>query len=405
MRPIVAAVIMLLALAGCGEGGEPAGSPEDTARRYVASLNHKDGTRFCSLVAPYIAGEFDLGAHELWGREEEKVEKKLKVDGGCALFVTAYTGYIDDPGEQWTRADVLSAGPARREGKLMAVPLRLRHHYVDTNENTRSEKEEDEVVYLARFDGRWHVARLSVVAHHASLATSGDSTGATGPPDVKAEQARYDALKAKTGDREARERDAYAQPSGKVGCEGREGRITDPAGDLEDQGQGNRNPHPDAPEADLRSATIVPTTDRFCVTVELGSAPSGELALSLRVRNHSAPGSDDGTPEFLATVTAERRDDGKWRVSSGKNDDGHPRLIPGAVSEDGARVSFAVERSDVQYADQLPPTGDFAWSVDSLAPRLDQDSVFADSAPDGYGVVYPSNRNCGVSTHGGCSTG
>jgi hypothetical protein len=318
--------------------------------------------------------------------------------------VTAYTGYIDDPGEQWKRADVLSAGPARREGSLMAVPLRLRHHYEHTDLHTTSQKEEDDVVYLARFDGRWRVAQLSAVAHHASLATSGDSTGATGPPDVKAAQARYDALKSKTADRAQRERDAYTQPGGRASCEGRDGRLTDPAGDLKDQQQGARNPHPDAPEADVRSATIVPTADRFCVTVELGAAPRGELALSLRVRYHSAPGSDDGNPEFLATVTAERRDDGKWRVSSGKEDDGHPRLVPGDVSEDGRRVSFAVKRSDVQYTEDLPPTDDFAWSVDSLAPRLNRDSVLADSAPNGYGVVYPSNRSCGVSTHGGCAT-
>jgi hypothetical protein len=91
--------------------------------------------------------------------EEPKAEKKLKVDSGCALFVTAYTGCIDDPGEQWKRADVLSAGPARREGSLMAVPLRLRHHYVDTDQNTRREKEEDESSTSRGSTGRWRVGR------------------------------------------------------------------------------------------------------------------------------------------------------------------------------------------------------------------------------------------------------
>jgi hypothetical protein len=232
--------------------------------------------------------------------------------------VTAYTGYIDDPGEQWRGTDVLSAGPARREGSLMAVPLRLRHHYVDTDQNTRREKEEDDLVYLARFDGRWRVARLSAVAHHASLATSGDAESPTGPPDVKA-------LRAPLRRAEIEDRRPRAAGAGRIHAARRRRELRGPRRAPHRPGRRPRRPAPGRPQPAPRRA--------------------------------------------------------------------------------GGRCAVAIKRSDIQYAENLPPSGDFVWSVSSLAPRTDQDSVLADDAPDGYGVVYPSNRDCGIGTDGSCSTG
>jgi hypothetical protein len=363
----LALLAALVVLAGCDSdggapgapsdaGGSPAqtgGSPEQTAREHVEALGAGDGSRFCALLAPYIRGTLELAAHSYWGARERQAARDAGSEPGCPLVVETFTGRRDEAGLRWRRADVLAVGTARQEGELTAVDLRLRHHYAGRGSQTESDR-----VYLARFGGDWRVAKLSAVAERAKLAGFTRDSPA-GPPDIRAEQARYAGRKAEYDARQRRERGTFHKPGRRAGCAGRLRRVADGAGDVTYQSA----PQPvDRPAADIRSAALAATRRSLCLTVELGARPDARMFVLLRL-----PGA--------APITADRREDGVWRIISGEDERGHPRVIQGRVGERGRRVSLVVRR-------RSPLPQRFPWGVELLTPDVDAGQMLVDRTPE-----------------------
>jgi hypothetical protein len=357
----VALFAALVAIAGCDSNdGSPAGersqtehspaqagnSPERTAHAYVEALSGKDGRRFCELLAPYVAGTLDLAARSYWG---------ARLRGpGCPRLVEKFTGRDDDPRRRWRRADVLDVGAPRAQGALTVVELRLRHRYA----GGRARVEPDRL-YLARFGGDWRVAKLSAVAERARLAGFTRDTP-DGPPDLRAEQARYAQLRDKYVAQQRRERGTFHTPGRLAQCRGPGRHVADSAGDVAYQ-SGPPQPVPE-PEADIRSATLVTTTRVLCLTVELARRPRGRLFMQLWTAGH-------------APITADRREDGVWRTISGEDERDHPQVIDATVGQQGRRVSLRVRRGD--------RAGRFQWGVMLLTPDMDAGQMLVDRVPDG----------------------
>jgi hypothetical protein len=184
MRWGVAVVVgsLALGLGGCGEspsGSGPSLSPGETARAYVEALNTKDGARFCSVLAPYLAEFYRDYAEQLFaGERAQRVKRRLGLEG-CPLMIRVQIGYMDDGGDQWQRADILRLRVHNR-GEVATVKMRLRHHYRGYPDGgARDSRVEEEGLYLVRLAGRWKVAKLSAVADKASLMPDEDAA-----PDV-----------------------------------------------------------------------------------------------------------------------------------------------------------------------------------------------------------------------------
>ncbi len=126
---VAAGMLVVTAAAGHAMGGREPGayppdrslSPADVVRAYVDAINRRDGARFCSVVAPWISGRFDL-----WGNDpDSSVLRPIE----CPQIVSGLIGYIEDccP-PKFVSYEIVRLGPSSTDGGLQRVDVELRVH-------------------------------------------------------------------------------------------------------------------------------------------------------------------------------------------------------------------------------------------------------------------------------------
>lgn len=372
-------VMAMLMLSACGNDGGGAGAageypgdpdlgPEAVMRAYVEALDERDGERFCTVVAPYIAGRFDLVT--------SNPDSLFRNMDGCPDFVSAFIGYVEDccPPE-FKGAKVERIDAVEKHGELRMVRGRVRVQIVQ-NQVPRTEVV-DAVVWLARLAGAWRVAKLEEVASLASIRTEADgpSPDFAPPPDVAAEQREFAALVA-TGKQQVERHEASYQPVGLVTqCPGG-ASVDDAEGDQIWNGAATKSGDPPrVPGGDLLGVDVVVKGERVCVRWRLAGAPDPPISLSY----HHRTGPTAGT--FSQGFDVEIREDGTARVTSGEDDDGRPIAVSADVGADENSVSLVLDAESFRAGQANwasatpPPLKRFGFSAGTVASVDDSGSV------------------------------
>lgn len=366
-------LVLALTLGACGGGdgssgdhpGDPDLGPREVVRAYVRALDERDGRRFCELVAPYISGRYDVIARD--------PDSGYTGSDGCAGLVSAQIGYVEDccvP--EFVRAKVERIGAVERHGELRAVRARVR---VLVLEESRPRTERiDEVVWLARLDGAWRVAKLEKVADLASIGGPGEATSV--PPDIAKELRAFAAL-TEAAERREDEHEASYQAL-------REAADCTPGTSVEDAESDQiwnaaatkSGDAPRVPGGDLLGVEVGVDGERVCVRWRLAGAPERPMALSYHHR--MGPTASAG---FNQSFEIEIRDDGTARVTSGADDDGRPIAVPAEVGVDDSSVTVALGAESFQAGQaewdspKEPPMKEFGFSAGTVAKAGKSSSV------------------------------
>jgi hypothetical protein len=375
--------------------GEASLEPAEVARAYVEALDERDGERFCGLVAPYIAGRYDLATRD--------PDSLLRDMDGCPEVVSKYIGYIEDccPPE-FQGAEVERIGGVEEHGELRMVRARVRLQLVE-NDVPRTETL-DAVVWVARLDGAWRVAKLEEVARAASLhmprlpdegQVPGDED-AQAEPDVAMEERAYLAVVERERRRGA-EREASYQPPGELSdCSGG-ASLADPEGDQYWSGAATKSGGPPrVPGGDLVGVDVAVEGETVCVRWRLAGTPEPPVALKYIHRGPGASG-------FFQPFTVELREDGTARVTSFEDDDGRLIAVPAEVGGDGSSVSVvlsleAFRAGQAEWRSRRdPPLQGFGFSTTTIAAAGESSSVLDDlgSAPSAT-FGYPDGGLCAL---------
>jgi hypothetical protein len=121
---------------------------ERTVRQFIAALDARDGARACSLLAEGVLDTVELP----------------EPGGDCATSLTASIGYRDPRGlPVWDSAELTQVRFQRldREGATAIATVATR--FADREEVSI----EDDVIYLARGDGGWLIAKPSSTLYRA----------------------------------------------------------------------------------------------------------------------------------------------------------------------------------------------------------------------------------------------
>ena len=406
------------ALGGDPYPGDPSLDPVGAARAYVESIDRRDGKRFCSLVAPYISGRWDM-------RLNDPASRALP-GTNCPKLTSDLIGYREDccP-DEFLHARVRKAAAPRVEHGLTRVDLTID---LEINEQGGSVYERHRVkplrdtVWLVRIGGAWRVSKLSAVARAASLYVPRDGGAAPEnpltPPDVEAEQRSY-AADLEELRRLLREEDESFKPAGNpADCEDAL-ELSDPAGDVRDR----RLPEPSVPppgagRADIRSFRIAARGERICAEWKLAGDAGDGLMISLGINGippggarpagqppgvvpppSAPPGNSPQARPFLQKFAIELRADGTGRVTSGEDDQDRPVPVPAELGVDGSRVTLVIDRESFERGSPSPiskgppPFGAFIFESETITrmgpKRALQDRVGTPTEPR---FEYPSGR-------------
>lgn len=408
---IVAATATALLLGGCGAEhgdrgtrsasaapgdypGDPSAGPEDVVRQYVTALNDRDGKAFCGSIAPYVAGLFDIAGRA----PDNDLPKKLS----CPQFIRAFIGYVEDccP-PRFVRADVGSLRSSRK-GDLVRVDAEITLHQKDTGRGDHPVTHRlHDVIWLARLDGAWRVARLSAVAGAASISTPfasndvDDQVPLTRPPDVAALQRAYERRLAANRSYLRRRTASFKAPGRAASCP-RGVTIDDPEGDVGEGAQGARRV---PARGDLRSVSVAVERGRgLCLTFRTAADIRGPMRFDF-----GAFSFDFRRSTVDPVVEVEMRADGAARVTNGRGNEDKPTVVPAALGVEGKRLTVriagpALDARARRLHVSLPPfrLTRFAFNADTVVGADTRgevrDQLGTGGEPGTH--VYPGGRSC-----------
>jgi hypothetical protein len=289
-------------------------------------------------------------------------------------------------------------GEAVPHGDLRAVDLTIRVEVVEDGA-TRVERLSDRV-WLARLDGAWRVAKLSAVAHAASLSmprfddeqVSGDAEDDLAEaPDV-AEEQRLFAVAVEAFHRRGEERKAsYGSVGAAADCSGGLS-VPDDKADQDWNGGGLPEDPPQIPGGDIRKVSVVVRGKQVCVRWDLAGAPKAPLVLKYGHRKGPTAG------QFF---DVELRQDGSARVTSGEDDEGRPIPVPAQVGTDDTAVTLLLDPRSFRAGQgesakpKAPPLARFGISAGTVAIAGDRRSVLDQLGPESSATFrYPDGGIC-----------
>jgi hypothetical protein len=368
-------------------------SPEQIVRGYVEALNKRAGRRFCGLVAPYISGRFEVA-----GRDPEGVFHGRE---GCPEIVSGFIGYIEDccP-PKFLSASVRELSIGSEQHGLVPVQLKLTIAQEDTATDRKKEQALDDTVWLARFRDGWRVAKLSAVAHAASLQGVAEGEDVLAPPDVAAETRRFARELEKYLKHLRTRRASYASAGKLADCSGGLVVKDDPDDLVDYRFPAPKTRPPLAGHLDLRSVTVRSRNGEVCLAYETAATAKGPADFDFNLRDSAA-----GT-RFIQLFHIELRRDGSTRVTSGEDDDGHPIPVPARVGREGNRLTVVLDRASFATGKPSPtstgrpPLAHFVFMA-GVAGEVEGGRVLRDdlgrSRPQlQYG--YPDGKVCGLAS-------
>jgi len=370
-------------------------APRQVVRAYVEAVGEHDGKRFCALVAPYIAGRYDLVLRD--------PDDGIPGVRGCADYVGRFIGRTEDCAPRLFRgARLVAIDDLQRRGELRVARARIRVRWEDTCRDRTRTKTLLDHVWLAQLDGAWRVAKLGELADAASLvmARRREETSVPGdarpeaPPDVEAEQLAFSAW-ADSFEQSLDEREADFRPPGEPeSCTGGVS-IGDDRNDqtLEGVAAHRRDDAPHLPAADLIGMDVAAEQGTVCVRWRLGGEvdPPFELTYSHLDRSSG----------YSATFLVELLEDGSARVSAERDVHGDPIALPAEVGSHGNAVSMVLdpesfEKSRPYESPHTPPQLEsFAVGGDVGKPLTGPESVHDPLGRlPGSAFSYPTGRAC-----------
>jgi hypothetical protein len=371
--------------------GEPSLEPADVARAYVEALDKRDGRRFCGLVAPYIAGRYDLAVQD--------PDSILREIDGCPEFVSSFIGYIEDccPPE-FKGASVERIDGIEERGDLRMITARVRLELVE-NDVPRTETV-DEIVWVARFGGAWRVAKFSEVANAASLQMprfdeEGEFPADADPaaePKIAMEQRAFAALVEQAEQRSVEREASYRPLAEAADCSGG-ASVKDSAGDQDWNGGGSGEP-PRVAASDLLGVDVRVKGRDVCVRWKLGGTPTSAIGVKYIHRVGQGGG-------FLEGFEVEIRGDRTARVTAGQDDDGHTISVPAEVGADDRSVTVVLDAESFRLGQAGwssktdPPLERFGFSASTIGKAGASRSLL-DNLGSGPGETfrYPDGEVC-----------
>ncbi len=375
MRLLAAASCLGLALlvAGCGGGDEgtsaaagdfgayPADESldeEGVVRAYVDALDTRDGERFCSVVAPWISGRFDIQGTE----PEAPLSRPLP----CPDFVSGFIGYIEDccPPE-FHGAEVVDVGELERRGDVVGVPITVE---LELEQDGREYTEPlEDIVWITRDADAWRVATLSSVAAQASIVLESEPDFDV-PPDPAAEREAF-AAEVESALRRREEYEAsYREVSGEASCPDA-ARYADTGRDVEEyRHPAPPPPTPQLPAADLRAVHVHAADGRICALFELSGDIQTGTTFDFVIES---PDFDWGVSGFSQGFEVDLRTDGRARVTSGRNDERRAISVPAEVGRDGPRLALLVDAESFSTGEPFPGSVTPSSPLDRFNLRAD----------------------------------
>jgi hypothetical protein len=357
---------------------------------YVDALDRRDGKAYCSVVAHWISGRFDL-----YGADPEA---SLTRTITCPEFVHGFIGYIEDccPPE-FIGARVTDVGDVRKEGDLLRVPFTV-ELVLEENKLQRKEPLED-TVWLIRDRGAWRVAYPSLVSRAASIGLDSE-TDYTRAPDVAKLESQFVAQRDELEQRVAAREASYRPVGDAVSCDGGL-RILDPASDIDDwQHPAPPSPTPQPGYADLAAVLVDSGSKSICLQWELAR----DIRLPATFDAFLSNSFHDGDPYQSFEIDVRR--DGTARIVGGTDVNRHEYTVPGRFGISGNAASlvvdeetFAVARQHRAYVQYKPVfalgTERFAFGlgvkVRLSAKRQLHDFLGTESAGR---YIYPTGEPC-----------
>ena len=303
---------------------DPSLDEREVVEAYVQALDERDGVRFCSLVAPWISGRFDIGGTD----PDASLQRPVR----CPELIAGFIGYIEDccP-PKFLGAEVTDVGELDRRGDVVGVPITVTLSLEDTGNHHKYEEALDDVVWVTQDSGAWRVAKLSKVAAAASMALA---------REVEAAEKR----------RRLRE-EAYREVKDTASCADAR-RYPDALKDVVDyRHPAPPTPTPQLPAADIRAVQVDAARGRICVVLETAGAIRHRTTFEFAIESSDF---DWGRSGFAQSFEVELRADGRVRVSSGLDDDRRSVSVPAAVGLEGNRLMATLDRASFAAGRTLP---------------------------------------------------
>jgi hypothetical protein len=318
----------------------------EVVEAYVEALDERDGARFCSVVAPWISGRFDIGGTD----PDASLSRPVR----CPGLVAGFIGYIEDccP-PKFLGAAVADTGELDRREDVVGVPITVTLRREESERGTYEEPLED-IVWVTRDSGAWRVAKLSLVAAAASIALTSEADYNI-PPDVEAERRTFAAEVARAEKRRREHEEAYREVAAKTSCPG-DARYPDGGKDVVDY----RHPAPPSPTtqlpaADIRAVQVDSSDGRICVVFEMAGEIRGGTTFDFAIESVAF---EWGVSGFTQGFEVELRTDGRARVTSGRNDERQTISVPATVGRDGNRLQLVVDRASFAAGRPFPGSRD-----------------------------------------------
>jgi hypothetical protein len=391
---VAAGMLVVTAAAGHAMGGREPGayppdrslSPADVVRAYVDAINRRDGARFCSVVAPWISGRFDL-----WGNDPDSSVLR-PID--CPQIVSGLIGYIEDccP-PKFVSYETVRLGPSSTDGGLQRVDVELRVH-VEEDKKPKTMPLTD-VVWLVRDGGAWRIAKLGAIAAGASLA-GGSSDELGDRPDVTAERRSFAADVAAFERRQRAREASYRRTVGSVRCKTTL-TVSDPARDMNDWiHPAPRTSIAHIGRADLRSFSLGRSGLSLCLRFETASGIRGPSEFSFHISDKHAGGF------FSQGFEVDLRPDGRARVTSGVDRERRPVAVPASVAVSGRSLTLLLDRRSFAagkpypMSDGRPSLDRFGFGA-AVNVRLSTRRETTDplgTTPNDTSFAYPTGAPC-----------
>jgi hypothetical protein len=392
---LTAGMLVVAATAGHALGGREPGayppdrgmSPGEVVRAYVDAINRRDGPRFCSVVAPWISGRFDLFGND----PDSNVLKPID----CPQIVSGLIGYIEDccP-PKFVRYEIVRLGPITTDGALQRVDVELRVH-VEEDKKPKTLPLTD-VVWLVRDDGAWRIAKLGPIAAWASLA-GGESDELRARPNVAAERRDF-AAEVAAFERRQRAREAsYRRTVTSLRCKTTL-TLPDPPRDMNDWiHPAPRTSIAHIGRADLRSLSLGRSGLSLCLRFEMAAGIRGPSQFSFNISDKHAGGNF-----FSQGFDVDLRSDGRARVTSGLDRDRRPIAVPAKVAVSGTSLTLLVDRRSFAVGKPYPlsngrPSLDRFGFGAAVNVRLSTRRETTDplgTTPNDTSFTYPTGAPC-----------